>query len=240
MRPRTAPTRTAGSPRRAGAAATVAAPAVNRMQEIVDVLRDRIARHEAPPGSKLGEQELAEEFDIPRSTVREAFSALEQRGLIERIPNRGAVVSRLDLAQFFHIYDTREVLEGLCVRLATRNAPPESWADLLALFEGPMVEHARNADFDAFLEGYNQFRQRALAAAANPVLAQMLDSIYEKTQVLIRRIIILPGRAEVSVREHRAVLEAMRAGDEEAAEQRRRANMRSAKEWLVRYQKYLL
>ena len=58
---------------------------------------------------------------MPRARIREAFSALEQRGLVERIPNRGAVVTRLDLSQVFHIYDLREVLEGLCARLATQN-----------------------------------------------------------------------------------------------------------------------
>ena len=226
--------------RRVDVAPSMTTPAVNRIQEIVDALRDRIARQQVAPGSKLAEQELAEEFDAPRTAVREAFSALEQRGLIERIPNRGAVVTRLDLPQVFHIYETREVLEGLCARLATRNAARESWADLVAMFDGPMAEYARDADFDAFLSGYELFRRRVMGAASNPVLNQMLDSIYEKTQVLIRRIIILPGRAEVGLREHRAVLAAMRAGDEDAAEERRRANMRSAKDFLVRYQKYIL
>ena len=94
----------------------------NRIQEIVDVLRNRIAGQQIPPGYKLLEQDLAEEFLASRTTIREAFSALEQRGLIQRIPNRGAVVTRLDIAQVFHIYDTREVMEGLCMRLATQNA----------------------------------------------------------------------------------------------------------------------
>lgn len=212
----------------------------HRIQEIVDVLRDRIARQQVPPGSKLLEQDLAEEFNAPRTAVREAFSALEQRGLIERIPNRGAVVMRLDMAQVFHIYDTREVLEGLCSRLATENTEPASWQDLVDLFHGPMVAYADNADFDAFIAGYELFRHRSQTAAANPVLTQMLDSIYEKTQVLIRRIIILPGRAKVGLQEHQAVLQAMRQGDADAAERLRRSNMRSAKDCLVRYQKYVL
>ena len=49
------------------------------------------------PGSKLRENELALEFGVPRTRVREALSVLEQRGLVERIPNRGAVVMRLEL-----------------------------------------------------------------------------------------------------------------------------------------------
>ena len=97
------------SRRQAPAQLAMAAPAI-RMQEIVDVLRDRIASQQVPPGSKLLEQDLAEEFSAPRTAVREARAALEQRGLIQRIPNRGAVVMRLEMEQVFHLYDTREVL----------------------------------------------------------------------------------------------------------------------------------
>src|SRR5690606_15350761 len=86
--------------------------------KLVNVLRERIARHQYPPGAKLLENELARDFNVSRARVREALGALESRGLIRRIPNRGAEVMRLDLAQMFAIYDVREALEGLCVRLA--------------------------------------------------------------------------------------------------------------------------
>lgn len=211
-----------------------------RTEDLQKVLRERIARQEFPPGSKLRENELVKEFGVPRARVREALCALEQRGLIERIPNRGAVVVRLDLSQVFEIYDVREVLEGLCVRLATQNVPPESWQDLVELFDQPMEERVKQGDFEAFLAGYERFRRRAIEAAANPVVAGMLDSIYEKTQVIIRRIIILPGRAEQGLKEHRAVLAAMRRGDAIEAERLRRENMRSARDYLKRYQSFVL
>ncbi len=204
------------------------------------MLRERIARQEIAPGSKLREQELAKEFGVPRALVREALSALEQRGLIERIPNRGAVVVRLDLSQVFEIYDLREVLEGLCARLATQNSAPESWQDLVEMFDGPMGEYVKQNDYESFLAGYGMFRRRLIEAAANPVLAGMLDSIYEKTQAIIRRIIILPGRAEHGLSEHRAVLAAIRRGDAEEAERLRRVNMRSGKDYLKRYQSFVL
>jgi DNA-binding GntR family transcriptional regulator len=211
-----------------------------RVTDIVDVLRGRIARQQVAPGSRIREQELAVEFDVPRTRIRDAFAVLEGRGLIERVPNKGAVVARLDLTQVFHIYDVREVLEGLSVRLATENANPDSWQDLVDRFDAPMGRHVEDGDYDCFLAGYAEFRSRVAEAAANPVLADMLDSIYEKTQALIRRIIILPGRAEVGLSEHRAVLEAMRDGNASLAEERRRSNMRSAKEYLRRYERFVL
>lgn len=211
-----------------------------RSLDIQNILRERIAKQEIPPSAKLGESELAEEFSVPRNIIREAFSGLEQRGLIERIPNRGAIVVRLDLSQVFEIYDAREVLEGLCARLATQNVSPDSWQDLVDLFNGKMKQYIENHDYESFLAGYGLFRRRMLLAANNPVLTNMLDMVYEKTQAIIRRILILPGRAAIGLKEHQAVLEAMRSGNAELAEQLRKQNIRSAKDTLRRYESFVL
>ena len=152
-------------PRPAGTSAARRARQPSTVQ-VLDALRRRIAQQEVAPGAKLREHELAEEFGVPRTRIREVFGALESRGLIERIPNRGAVVMRLDLEHVFQLYDVREVLEGLCVRLATQNAPPESWQDLVDHFRGPMATYVREGDFDAFIAGYEHLRQRIIDAAA--------------------------------------------------------------------------
>lgn len=207
---------------------------------MLNVLRERIANQDILPGSKLREHELAAEFGVPRTRIREVFGALETRGLIERVPNRGAVVKRLELDQVFALYDVRAVLEGLCVRSATENVPAETWQEFVELFGAPMDEYVRAGDFDAFLAAYERFRRRFIESARNPVAAQMLDSIYEKTNVIIRRIVILPGRAQTGLEEHRATVVAMRAGNAAEAERLKRANLLGAKEYLRKFQKYVL
>ena len=208
--------------------------------QIVGILRGRIARQDVAPGAKLRETDLAQEFGVPRTRVRDALNVLEQRRLIERIPNRGAMVTRLDPAQAAFIYDLREVLEGLCARLATEKVAAEVWKQELALFKGPMKELVGKGDLDHYIEQYERLRRRIIECAGNPVLAEMLDIIYEKTQVLIRRIIILPGRAETGRKHHVAMLEAMVRGDGEEAERVRRAGLRDAKASLEKYQRYIL
>lgn len=217
----------------------VARPKAER-PDISGVLRSRIATHALPPGSKLAETDLAQEFGVPRSRVREALAVLEQRGLVERIPNRGAVVTRLEPALVSSLYEVREVLEGSCARLATLNAPQAQWERWLAHFQGPMVEHVSAGRLDDYIRDYEAFRAEMIEACANPVLQQMLDSILERTQTLIRRIIILPGRAALGLAQHTTMLEAMVAGEADRAEQLRRENMRSAREFFDRYQKYIL
>ena len=207
---------------------------------LLPALRERIARRALPPGTKLLENDLAREFGVSRAKVRDAFGVLEQRGLIQRIPNRGAVVARLDLSQVFEIYAVREMLEGLCVRLAVERTKSSSWQDLVQVFGRPMETIVKRGEFEKFIANLDELRSRTLEAAGNGVLADMLDSINDKTREIQRRIIILPGRAAEGLEQHRAVLAAMRKGDAAAAEELRRANIRSSREYLERYQSFVL
>lgn len=208
--------------------------------ELLPALRERIVRRELPPGAKLLESELSREFGVSRSKVRDVFGALEQRGLIKRIPNRGAVVARLDLAQVCEIYDVREMLEGLCVRIAVERTKPQSWRDLVQLFGRPMEQLVRRGRFEEYIANLDRLRRRTIEAAGNAVLTDMLNSINDKTREIQRRIIILPGRAADGLKQHRAVLAAMRKGDALAAESLRRANIRSSREYLERFQNFVL
>lgn len=207
---------------------------------LINILRDRIANHDLPPGSKLRENSLAEEFGVSRARVREAFGGLEERGLIERIPNRGAVVTRLEASQAFELFAVREVLEGLAVRLSTENQPPESWQDLVDLFDKPLERAVSENDLEVYIEALATLRTRMVVGAESPMLESLLDSIYDRTRVLIRRLVILPGRARQGLGEHRAMLAAMRAGDAEKAEQLKRANIRGSRETFSKFQKFVL
>jgi DNA-binding GntR family transcriptional regulator len=209
-------------------------------KDVLQTLRERITRHELPPGSKLFEKELSSEFGVSRAKIRDVLAVLQQRGLIQRIPKRGAVVERLDPAQVFHIYTVREALEGVCARLATQNMPPESWQDLVNLFGKPIEDDIKRGDLEAYIAKLETLRRRTIEGAQNPILADMLANIQDRTRMIIRRIIILPGRAEIGLKEHRAVLQAMRRGDAEAAEAAKRANIRSGAEYLKRYQSFVL
>ena len=204
------------------------------------VLRERIASHQLPPGSRISEQQLVEEFHVSRAVVREAFVKLEQRGLITRTHKKSVTVKRLDLTQVFEIYALREVMEGLCARLAAANVPKESWQDLVELFGEPTEELVRHGDLEGYIKNIETLRMRMITAANSPVLSGMLDLIHDQVSEIARRIIILPGRVQQGLREHRAILEALRRGDPEESERLRRHNIRSSAEYLARYKRFVL
>lgn len=208
--------------------------------DIEGILRDRITRREILPGAKLKEIPLTEEFGVNRARIRQALGVLEQRGLVTRIPNQGAIVATFDAESLFKIYDVFELLEGLCARLAVQNSTPESWQDLVDLFSEPLASAIRSGDCEQMYVAVKTYRARTVEAADNPTLSDFLSSIWDKTEVMIRRTLILPGRAEQSFIEHKAIIAAMRAGDAEKAEQLKVDSMRAARKVLEKYKDFVL
>lgn len=203
-------------------------------------LRTEILSGLLPPGMPLREQALADRFGVSRARLREALAALEQTGLVERQANRGAVVRRLDAAELCHVFEVREALEGVCARLATLNTAPAEWQDLVALFGAPTAALVEAGDVAGYLVNLGRLRRRMLAAAANPVLEAALQPLLDRTGPVMRRLLLATDRLRRALEEHRAVLAAMRAGDAEAAEALRRAQVRSARVDFERYAAFLL
>jgi len=203
------------------------------------ILRARIAAHEIPPGAKLREQALADEFGVSRARVRDALALLAQRGLVERFPGRGAIVLRFDFATTVQVLEMREVLEALAVRLATRNAPRGSWKDLVEVFALPLTLRGPHSDLPAYVQRYEGFRTRVMQQAASPQLADNLSALHDKTKVVMRRVLAMSDRAERALAEHRDVLDAMAAGRAARAEALRRKSLAGAREYLVRYREFL-
>lgn len=205
------------------------------LNDVMRWIRERITNQDLGPGARLREKDLAERIGVPRGKIREALLALEQRGLVERTPNCGASVTKLDLKKVCQIYDTREVLEGLCTHLATEN-PAAKWQDIADLFNQPLEKQIKSGDMKEYRSAFELLRVRTLRAAQNPVVENMLDSIYDQTHRISNLIIVLPGRAERGLKEHRSLLAAMCARNAGRAELLKKQIIRHGKEALIRYQ----
>jgi DNA-binding GntR family transcriptional regulator len=210
------------------------------VEPAVRVISDRIASRAISPGNRISEQDLCDEFRISRSTAREVLSALQNRGLVLRPPNRSAIVTRFTAEEIYETFNIREVLEGLCFRLAVENEPPESWQDLVDMYGTSMEDVVRRGDFAAQLNNIDHLIQRVRTASRNATLCAMLDSIGVRSRYVICRTLILRGRLEVGLTEVRAVIAAMRRGDASEAEALRRQNIRSQKEFFRQHESLIL
>jgi DNA-binding GntR family transcriptional regulator len=229
-----------GSPEAAGLTEELPAPARASVRDVAHRLRERIAVHTIPPGARLREWDVAADFGIPRLTAREALEALVHLGFVERQPNRGIVVRRRELAEVLRLFEMREVNEGLCARIATRNALPESWDDLIELFGSPMQDIVERKDLHAYVRYYEQFRHRLIDAADSPPLAELLQRLNDMTSIFGRRVLLVSDRTEHALHDHRAVLAALRRGDAAEAERARRATIANVRAAVEHYHAFVL
>ena len=209
-------------------------------EEIVTSLQERISDRKIPPGVKLVEQDLSKEFGVSRTAIREALADLENQGLVNRKPNKGTVVRKVEPESLLEIYEIREVLEGLAARLAAEKTRPEDWEDLKREFGKPFEQIVKNLQFEEYLNLITKFRKRMVEKANNRELSKYIDSIYAQIRIVQRRVIILPGRIQKAIHEHREVLDAIIEGDPDKAEAMKRRNLRTARAHLKQYQEWIL
>ncbi|MET7994626.1 GntR family transcriptional regulator [Amycolatopsis sp. NPDC005232] len=212
-----------------------------KSEEVELHLRERLLRGDFTPGSRLPEVKLAAELGTTRNAVRSALLALESRKLVERIPNVGTVVAKVDFGRLEEIYDVLEVLEGLAARLAAQQAEPQDWKALQELFAPSRLDDAAaSGDLETFLAAIDAYRDTVIRLAEQDFLAETLAGIQDQAHLLRRRILMTPGRMEESLAEHRDIIEALVRGDAVRAEELKRHNMKTARKRLRRYRDFLV
>lgn len=177
------------------------------------------------PGDRLREEELARRLAVSRTPVREALGRLLARGLIEPAGGRGLIVRRLTLAEALELYALREILEGAAARLAARHAAPAE----IALMRDHAAAFERAADDPRGMERANRHLHGAIfRAARNRYLDAALREMQDSLALLGPTTFGVAGRPETARAEHRALIDALAARDEDAAERAARDHMRAA------------
>jgi DNA-binding GntR family transcriptional regulator len=176
-----------------------------------------ILRGEFEPHERLIEMDLAKRYHVGRAAIRTALARLEQDGLVEREPNRGARVRALSEAEAIETIEARAVLEGLAARYAARNATDADIADLRAIV-GEMEACLAAGDLLGISDGNGRLHSRLLQIANNTTVARLIERLHAQHVRSQFRVILVPGRPPRSVAEHRAIVEAVAARDSDAAE----------------------
>jgi DNA-binding GntR family transcriptional regulator len=186
-------------------------------QRAYEVIREKITTLELGPGAAINEQRLAEELDMGLVPVREALKLLAHDDLVIITPRHGLYVADVDVPDLERISEMRLSLESLCARLAAQRATPDDLVVLEALSQEQSTIPAEDSqllfDFD------HRFHQAIARAAHNKYLARTLDHLFGLSQRLwylaLPHIEFLPG----SVEKHVELVEAIKAGDADRAEQ---------------------
>jgi DNA-binding GntR family transcriptional regulator len=176
------------------------------------------------PRQRLIETELTQALGVSRATLRAALIRLQHEGFVEIQPNRGAQVRSFSVEEATRILQVREVLEGLAAALAAEQATPAQLAELRDIVAA-MEQTLATDDLLGHLPLVGRFHQRIIEAAGNAVIDQFLDMLRAP---LIRhqfRVILVPGRKDESLAEHREILTCLEQRDAAAAEQAMRRHI---------------
>lgn len=206
---------------------------------VFESLQDAIVRGEIPPGSRVGETELAERFGTSRGPLREALRRLESRHLVERTPHVGIRIASLGYAALIEIYFVREALEGMAARLAALHMTDAEVAGLKALLAAHEQDEALKADTAYFQqEGDLDFHYRIIQGSHNAALAEMLiGELYHRIRMYRYQVSAYANRPKKAFGEHQRIVEAIEARDGDLAEMLMRRHLSSARQNIEKHQK---
>lgn len=176
---------------------------------IASELRERIFRGELAGGLPLRQEQIAEEFGVSRIPVREALSRLEAEGLVVRSHNRGCTVATLSFADLLESVEIRKALEAAALRLAV----PKLTARDAARAEEILARYARATRPDEWTELNLEFHLTLYRPSGMPRILRMIEEIVRGTNRYLRVYISSVAGREVPMEEHRAILDAAKAGD---------------------------
>jgi DNA-binding GntR family transcriptional regulator len=147
--------------------------------QVYAAIRDAILSGELPAGSRLRVRDMAAMVGTSVMPVREAIRRLEEAGLAERQPHRGAVVKRLTLAELVHVYDVRRLLEVEAARLGAERITSEDCKKMQAEYE-LMQEAIVAEDVPAYLDRDEALLAILYEASGNPVLLQVISALWHQ------------------------------------------------------------
>jgi GntR family transcriptional regulator, transcriptional repressor for pyruvate dehydrogenase complex len=213
-------------------------------EQIVQQIEESVTSGQLKEGDQLpAERELAQQFGVSRTAVREAVKTLREKGLVEAYPGRGTFITNgtaRSIQQTLdrmirsgqaegtaHLTEVREILEPEIAALAAQRVDEEM---LSAMREAIAVMDAARKDSEAFIEGDLDFHLALAEAAANPLILSLIDSIVGLLREQRTRTYFVEGGPERGQYHHRRILEAIEHRDAVGAREAMRAHLLQVRE----------
>ena len=188
----------------------------SQTDQAYDQIEELIVTLQLPPGSPVTEAKLVERLGIGRTPVREALQRLARENLVLALPQRGYLVSHIDVRMQLRLLETRREVERLIARSAARRATPVERARFHALAD-TFEEASRDNDATSFIRADRDFNELCLEAARNEFAAGAMQLMHG----LSRRFWYMHWRQAadmpVTARDHAQLARAIAKGDAEGA-----------------------
>ena len=205
--------------------------AINRRylhEEVAERLRELVLSGELAPLSRINELALAERFGISRTPLREAIKVLANEGLVELLPQRGARVASLSLAEIDEMIEVVAALEGSAAELACQ-AFDISQLERLDALQSEIVAAWKASDEELYLRVNRDIHDLIMAASGNRTLQELYASLAGRIQRARYSAHKTPEQWRRAIDDHEEMLRLIRGGEAAALADLMRRHVRSKK-----------
>ena len=187
---------------------------------------------------RLDERQLAQDFGISRTPVREAMVQLEREGFVRSVPRRGVYVVRKTKSEVIELIQAWAALESMAARLLTQSASDADIAGLRRMFT-TFEDDKLHAKLDEYSEVNIAFHQTIIQLSSNQVLIRLAENLFTHMRMIRGKTIGEDDRVDRSIRDHINIIEALEARDTERAEDLVRQHALGLAEHVAKHVDYL-
>lgn len=182
---------------------------------VYQFLKREVLTDPALQGQFINEQQVADQVGVSRTPVREALLMLSAEELVQLVPKRGAYLAPMSGRQITELMELRGILERFA---APKAMDPEILGEMrAALAAQHLVKEPGQAK--EFIEQDTRFHTALVRACGNEMLSRMYEGLRDRQiRAGLVAVFRLPGRQDGVLSEHQAIIDALEAGDAEAAE----------------------
>ena len=187
---------------------------------------------------RLDERQLAQDFGVSRTPVREAMAQLEREGFVRSVPRRGIYAVRKTKREVIEMITAWAALESMAARLITENTLDADIASLRRMFS-TFEDGKIRAHLDEYSETNIAFHQAIIRMSGNSVLISLAENLFTHMRMIRRKTIGEKDRVERSIRDHMNIIESLEARDTARAEELVRTHALGLADHVSKYADYL-
>ena len=189
-------------------AAALSIPRAALHQQVAPRLRQMLVENRILPGAKLNERELAEALQVSRTPLREAIKMLAAEGLVELLPNRGAIAVELTEADVLSTFEMMAGLEAMSGELAAQRITDAELAEIRAMHFEMLAAYTRR-DLSAYYRLNSKIHSAINQAAKNSVLTITYNQVNARLQALRFRSNQDEGKWKQAMAEHDRMIDSL-------------------------------
>ncbi len=201
--------------------------------DVYVLIRQAITSGRFVPRQRLSERELAIQYGVSRTPIREASRHLIQEGLVVYRPNSGYRIIPLSEELARHILVVRENLESLAARLAVQQ-DPKGTAEAMAKTIAKARRAHREGQLSELITANQGFHQALVQSSGNPVLSAMYHTLQGYIGLMMSVSLSWPRRPVETIAEHGEIIQALKSRNGDVADKAIRKHIRNAYEGVLR------